>query len=153
MRITHSDGNNVKQHHEIKRNGVMKAKLENLLLIGETNSDEYTISDDGLGYVTDVNHPSETDFYNHEFDILIAKNDEVLEICLNTIAPYLTEWDGEFLVNAIIEIPYTIQGITIVEDSMDDDVVYDVENASVIIHGEDATILKLKPEDAGWEVM
>lgn len=148
MRITHRDSNNVKQHHEIKRNGVMKAKLENLLLIGETNSDEYTISDDGLGYVTDVSDPSKINFYNHEFDILIAKNDEVLEICLNTIAPYLTEWDGEFLVDAIIEIPYTIEGITIVDDSMEDDVVYDVENASVTVHDEDATILKLKPQEA-----
>lgn len=150
MKVTHRDGDYVKQHNEIKRNGVLKAGLKNLLLIGETSYEEYTLSDDNVGYVENLNARNETHFYNDEFDILIAEQDDILEICLNTIAPYLTEWDGEFLVNAIIEIPYTIEGITIVEDDMvdDDDVVYDLENASVIIHDDDATILKLKAEEA-----
>ena len=139
MKVIHRDGNYVKQHYEIKRNGVLKAGLKNLLLIGETSYDEYTLSDDNVGYVENLNARNETHFYNDEFDLLIAKNEDVLEICLNTIAPYLTEWDGEFLVNAIIEIPYTIEGITIVED--------DLENASVTIHDDDATILKLKAEE------
>lgn len=78
-----------------------------MLLIGETSYEEYTLSDDNVGYATDLSDPILI-FYNHEFDLLIAEQDEVLEICLNTIAPYLTEWDGDFLVNAIIEIPYTI---------------------------------------------
>lgn len=148
MKITHRDGQYVKQHHEIKRNSTLRAKLENLLLIGETSYSEYTLSDNDIGYVLDLDDPNANAFYNHEFDILIAKDDEVLEICLNTIAPYLTEWDGEFLVNAIIEIPYTIEGITIVdEDSIGDDVVYDLEHASVIIHDKDATIIKLRPEE------
>lgn len=149
MKITHRNSDYVKQHYEIKRNDVLKVKLENLLLIGETSYSEYTLSDDNVGYATDLSDLTATDFYNHEFDLLIAEQHEVLEICLNTIAPYLTEWDGDFLVNAIIEIPYTIEGITIVEDDMmdDDDVVYDLENASVIIHDNDATILKLKPKE------
>lgn len=150
MKVTHRDGNNVKQHHEIKRNDILRAQIKNLLLIGETSYDQYTLSDNDVGYVTDLDDPSANRFYNHEFDVVIAEDDEVLEICLNTIAPYLTEWDGEFLVNAIIEIPYTIEGITVVEDDMmdDDDVVYDLENATVTIHDDDATILKLKAEEA-----
>lgn len=62
MKVIHRDGDYVKQHNEIKRNGVIKAGLKNLLLIGETSYEEYTLSDDNVGYVENLNARNETHF-------------------------------------------------------------------------------------------
>lgn len=62
MKITHRDGDYVKQHHKIKRNSILRAQIKNLLLIGETSYDEYTLSDNDVGYVTDLDDPSANRF-------------------------------------------------------------------------------------------
>ena len=151
MRITYRDGDYVNGSPTIKRNGTLKVKIKNLEVIGEVINDEYTLSAEGSGDVYDFTNPSATDFYDHEFGILIATQEEVLEICLNAIAPWIVDWDGDFLLTAIVEIPYTIEDIELLDDTSiyEDDLegAYYLDKASIILHDKDATIIRLTPKE------
>lgn len=152
MKITHRNGDYVNGSSTIKRNGILKVKLKNLEVTSESKHNEYTLSAEGFGEIYDFTDPSATDFYDHEFGILIATKDEVLEICLNAIAPWVLDWDGDFLLTAIVEIPYTIEDIEILDDTSiyEDDLegAYYLDNTSIMIHNKDATIIRLKADEA-----